>query len=61
MIGTIHHHSLFEENSPIISAIEPLKAFKGFPGGAVVKSPPANVGDMGSNPGPGRSHMPRSI
>ena len=33
---------------------------KGFPGGAVVKNPPANAGDMGSSPGPGRSHMPRS-
>ena len=31
-----------------------------FPGGAVVKNPPANTGDMGSNPGPGRSHMPWS-
>ena len=31
-----------------------------FPGGAVVENPPANAGDMGSNPGPGRSHMPRS-
>ena len=31
-----------------------------FPGGAVVKNPPANVGDMGSSPGPGRSHMLRS-
>ena len=31
-----------------------------FPGGAVVKNPPANAGDMGSIPGPGRSHMPRS-
>ena len=31
-----------------------------FPGGAVVKNPPANGGDMGSSPGPGRSHMPRS-
>ena len=31
-----------------------------FPGGAVVKNPPANVGDMGSSPGPGRSHVPRS-
>ena len=31
-----------------------------FPDGAVVKNPPANVGDMGSIPGPGRSHMPRS-
>ena len=33
---------------------------KGFPGGAVVKNPPANAGDMGSSPGPGRSHMPQS-
>ena len=32
----------------------------GFPGGTVVKNPPANAGDMGSSPGPGRSHMPRS-
>ena len=28
-----------------------------FPGGAVVKDPPANAGDTGSSPGPGRSHM----
>ena len=33
---------------------------QGFPGGAVVKNPPASAGDMGSSPGPGRSHMPRS-
>ena len=33
---------------------------KGFPGGAVVKNLPANTGDTGSSPGPGRSHMPRS-
>ncbi|KAJ8781770.1 hypothetical protein J1605_010754 [Eschrichtius robustus] len=32
----------------------------GFPGGAVVESLPANAGDAGSSPGPGRSHMPRS-
>ena len=32
----------------------------GFPGGAAVKNPPANAGDTGSSPGPGRSHMPRS-
>ena len=31
-----------------------------FPGGAVVKNPPANAGDMGLSPGLGRSHMPRS-
>ena len=33
---------------------------KGFPGGAVAKNPPANAGDTGSSPGPGRSHMPWS-
>ena len=32
----------------------------GFPGGTVVKNPPANAGDTGSSPGPGRSHVPRS-
>ena len=32
----------------------------GFPGGAVLENLPANAGDMGSSPGPGRSHMPRS-
>ena len=31
-----------------------------FPGGAVVRNPPANAGDMGSSPGPGGSRMPRS-
>ena len=36
------------------------QARRDFPGGTVVKSPPANAGDMGSSHGPGRSHMPRS-
>ena len=31
-----------------------------FPGGAVVKNPPANAEDTGSSPGPGWSHMPQS-
>ena len=31
-----------------------------FPGGAVVKNPPASAGDTGSIPGLGRSHMLRS-
>ena len=31
-----------------------------FPGGAVVKNPPGNAGDMGLSPGPRRSHMPQS-
>ena len=33
---------------------------KGFPGGAVVESLPANAGDTGSSPGLGGSHMLRS-
>ena len=31
-----------------------------FPGGPLVKNLPANAGDTGSIPGPGRFHMPRS-
>ena len=34
------------------------KDIEGFLGGAVVKNPPANAGDTGSSPGPGRFHMP---
>ena len=37
-----------------------LKVNQGFPGGAVVKNPPANAGDMCSIPGLGRSHMLQS-
>ena len=36
------------------------KYFRGFPGGAVVESLPANAGDTGSGPGLGRSHIPQS-
>ena len=36
------------------------KNLLGFLGDTVVESPPANAGDTGSSPGPGRSHMPRS-
>ena len=36
------------------------KIFKDFPGGTVVKNPPANAGDTGVNPSLGRSHMPQS-
>ena len=34
--------------------------FWDFPGGAVVKNPPANAGDTGSSPGLGGSHMLQS-
>ena len=41
--------------------IQSLKRpWKGFPGGAVVESLPANAEDAGSSPGLGGSHMPRS-
>ena len=32
----------------------------GFPGGAVAENPPANAGDVGLSPGPGRSHILQS-
>ena len=32
----------------------------GFPGGAVVKNPPANAGNPGLIPGLGRSYLPGS-
>ena len=33
--------------------------YRDFPGGPVVKQPPANTGHRGSVPGLGRSHKPR--
>ena len=47
------HNSLFDPR-----LIIKKKESWDFPGGAVVKNPPANAGDTGSSPGPGRSHMP---
>ena len=44
----------------LVAYVKMLDTHTGFPGGAVVKNPPANAGDTGSSPGPGRSHMPRS-
>ena len=41
---------LFFENL-LVNAVE-----MGFPGGLVVKNPPASAGDAGSMPGSGRSH-----
>lgn len=35
-------------------------AFQDFPGGTADRNPLANAGDMGSIPGPGGFHMPRS-
>ena len=51
-----------EPSSPTKVAPPFLKAtaLGASPGGTVVKNPPANAGDVGSSPGPGRSHMLRS-
>ena len=55
----LHTVSSWEE--PICEYLKPSQSHvRDFPGGAVVKYPPANEGDTGSSPGPGRSHMPRS-
>ena len=46
---------------PFPPSFSPLKRkSRGFPGGAVVGSLPADAGDAGSGPGLGGSHMPRS-
>ena len=44
----------------LVALISPPLNFLGFPGGSVVKNPPANIGDsgdMGSIPGSGRSSV----
>ena len=46
--------------SLIIREMQIKTTMRGFPGSAVVENLPANAGDMGSSPGLGRSHMPRS-
>ena len=53
---------LFTGVIPIVLDLQHMlwKGRGGFPGGAVVKNPPANAGDTGSSPGRGRSHMPQS-
>ena len=57
----IQCHFKKQEKSQINNLTLHLKQLeRDFPGGAVVKNLPANAGDMGSSPGPGRSHMPRN-
>ena len=46
--------------SLIIREMQIKTTTKDFPGGAVVKNPPANAGDMGLSPDPGRPYMPWS-
>ena len=55
-------NSYVKKTQRSISKLNPIlkMLLQGFPGGAVVESPPASAGDTGSSPGLGRSHMPRS-
>ena len=39
---------------PTSQVVKKIK--QGFPGGAVVRNPPASAGNTGSSPGLGRSH-----
>ena len=68
---SIRHYLLYvytgEENAGILVGHRPDQNFQSseqhilnLPGGPVVKNLPANEGDMGSIPGPGRSHMLQS-
>ena len=61
ILGSIIWHQKYDsqEKIDILDFIK-IKSFWDFPGGTVVKNPPANAGDTGSSPGPGRSHVPRS-
>ena len=50
--------------NPVLQLIHPYftdkktrRKLRGFAGGPVVKNPPANAGDVGSVPRPGRSHI----
>ena len=56
MAAWSNHHKIF--SVPIV--VTRMIKFWDFPCGTVVKNPPANAGDTGSSPGPGRSHMPQS-
>ena len=49
------------ENLEVEHTITDIKnSTEGFPGGPVVKNPPANAGNTGSIPDPVGSHMPCS-
>ena len=55
LLRLISESEYYQFDLSYISSSQP-----GFPGGSVVKNPPASAGDAGSSPGPGRSHMPWS-
>ena len=58
--GSGRHSSVSITGVFLTSTVQVKHKFWDFPSGPVVKNPPANAGDTGSIPGPGRSHMPRA-
>ena len=58
VIHMLFFFSLIFSKFRLLSSI--FCAFGGFPGSLVVRNLPANAGDMGSNPGLERSHLPQS-
>ena len=56
-------YAVVTEDKPIIyfsiTNQPPKDQWPGFPGGSAIKNPPANAGDTGSIPDPGRSHVPQ--
>ena len=68
----IHKINKMKDKNQMTISIDAKKAFdkiqhpfminnsQGFPGGTEVKNLPANAGDTGLSPGPGRSNMPWS-
>jgi len=59
----LHHHTMglmLNHHQVGTALISSELLHQDFPGGPVVKNLLANAGDMGSIPGPGRSHMPWS-
>ena len=53
-------HTHTHTHTQIMQALKNDKTWD-FPGGAVVMNPPANAGDSGSSPGPGRSHAAEQL
>ena len=58
ILSTCYHRDRFENQLKI--AWYSRVSAGDFLGGAVVKNPLANAGDVGSSPGPGRFHMLQS-